>query len=419
MNPKSSTLQNVINSAPKTLDLTNESHLDQVLQAADTILTEYNNPASLDKIEKELIAQAGDVPLLVHLAVKLAKSKAMIAGMDAPVHTSVVFAVFKERNRIRSKAEHPHGENILIRKIAQLRLLFDSFPGFTWDLTIVDDGCPEGSGGILQEIHRTQCRDAPVRVLFLEEGIEREFPVTKPLTSTEDSKKGGAIQYGLWTVAQQTSENHIIVFTDADLSTHLGQTGLLMDGILDQGKDAAIGSRRERTSVVVKKGLRNMRGKLFIYLWKRLIPNLNYIVDTQCGFKAFKADTVRAIIDGLIEKQFAFDIELLLKTELRNPDSIVKVPVAWIDSDAASTTTDLQPYLPMLKSIAAMYRKYLPPNPVSEQFAAFIEALDDKDWNRLLENIPSEITSREPLEFSGFSGVQVADFEGILVRVSV
>ena len=31
------------------------------------------------------------------------------------------------------------------------------------------------------------------------------------------------------------------------------------------GADAAIGSRREPTSIVVKKGVRNTRGKLFIY----------------------------------------------------------------------------------------------------------------------------------------------------------
>ena len=52
-------------------------------------------------------------------------------------------------------------------------------------------------------------------------------------------------------------------------------------------REAVIGSRREEASIVVKKGVRNLRGKLFIYLWKRLIPNLNYVVDTQCGFKAF------------------------------------------------------------------------------------------------------------------------------------
>ena len=266
-------LQKIIASAPTTLDLTDEGHLDQLLQTAASLLTTYKASDLLDNVEQELIADRENVPLFVHLAVKLAKSKRIIAAIKDPVHTSIVFAVYKEHNRIRSKSEHPHGENILLRKIAQLQWLFEPFPNFSWNLIIVDDGCPMHSGRLLQEIHREQSPNTEVQVLFLEEAISQGLSVTKPMTSTDHSRKGGAVQYGLWAATQMKRENHIIVFTDADLSTHLGQTGLLIEGILNQGKDAAIGSRRERASVVVKKGKRNLRGKLFIYLWKRLIPN--------------------------------------------------------------------------------------------------------------------------------------------------
>jgi hypothetical protein len=80
----------------------------------------------------------------------------------------------------------------------------------------------------------------------------------------------------MWYAAkkQPNSKNHIVAFTDADLSTHLGQTMLLINPVLNHSKLASIGSRREENSVVVKKGKRNDRGKLFIYLWKQLIPEL-------------------------------------------------------------------------------------------------------------------------------------------------
>ena len=78
-----------------------------------------------------------------------------------------------------------------------------------------------------------------------------------------------------------------------------------------------------------------------------------------------------------------------------------------IDSEAASTTTDLQPYLPMLRSIAGMYRRYLPPNPTADRFASFVESLDEAAWNRLLEHIPEAITSREPVDFGDWDGVSV------------
>lgn len=136
---------------------------------------------------------------------------------------------------------------------------------------------------------------------------------------------------------------------------------------------------------------------------------LNHIVDTQCGFKAFRADVVRAIVEDLIEKRFAIDIELLLRTELRRAGAIAKVPVAWIDSEAASTTTGINPYLSMLQSVAQMYRKYLPPNPKSDAFAHFVESLDESAWDALLNNIPQEIADGDPARFGHFDAIGPED----------
>jgi len=276
-------------------------------------------------------------------------------------------------------------------------------------MIVVDDGCPEGSGRIARDIVKAKHWSDRVKVLFLVDAIAAGAPVTAPLMTPDDSRKGGSVALGMWTAAETVRDNHVIVFTDADLSTHLGQTGLLMEQVLVGGFDAAIGSRREPLSVVIKKGVRNTRGKLFIYLWKRLIGVLPDVVDTQCGFKGFSAPVVREIAGDLLEKKFAFDIELLIKTRLLRSESIARVPIAWIDSEALSTTTDIQPYLPMLQAIVGMYRTYLPAEERAEAFAVFIENLDEAAWNRLVENIPAGITQREPADFGGFSGVSVDD----------
>ena len=180
---------------------------------------------------------------------------------------------------------------------------------------------------------------------------------------------------------------------------------MLIAPILDGGFDAAIGSRREPLSVVIKGGARNTRGKLFIYLWKRLVPLLSPIVDTQCGFKGFRADVAKVIVQDTVEKRFAFDIELLLRTTLARGGSIERVPIAWIDSEAASTTKELQPYLRMLQSIVRIANRYLPDDPRAADFAALIESLDEASWNRLSNQVPSEIAKREPLEFDEFDAV--------------
>lgn len=400
--------------APEELDLTNGQHLEMATGAADSLIEAADSHEELTIFEQRLFEADLSTPLLVHLAAKLALSKSLVARLPDSARLSVIFAMYKEHNRILEPEAHAHGEDFLRRKVAQLEWLFEPAPSIEWRILAVDDGCPEGSGRIAQEIIEQSGLAQRAEALFLEEAIRRGEPVTRPSRQTSDSQKGGSIQLGMWQAAQQDAPDHVILFTDADLSTHLGQAGLLMDPILVGGADAAIGSRREPTSVAIKKGKRNVRGKLFIYLWKRLLPDLNRIVDTQCGFKAFRADVARRIVVDTLEKKFAFDIELLLRTELTRPDSIVKVPIAWIDSEAASTTTDLEPYLPMLQSIVGFYRHYLPANPESGTFAAFIEELDEDSWHRLVDSIPAEIAEADPTRFGDHAPVTAADLQAIL-----
>ncbi len=397
--------------SPEQLDLTNAEHLALVTGFADDLLACEAQPGQYRQLEDDLVSRKDQVPLPVHLAAKLALSRSTVLTWEGPAHLSVVFAMYKEHQRILKNDQVAGGEDFLRRKVHQLEWLFAGRDDLTWDLFAVDDGCPEGSGRIAQQIIDEDGLGDRVKVLFLEEAIKQGLAVVSPLEKTSESMKGGSVELGMWTAAQQDKTNHVVVFTDADLSTHLGQSGLLMDRILLGGMDAAIGSRRMPESVVIKKGSRNTRGKLFIYLWKRIIAIIPEIIDTQCGFKGFRASTVRAIVPQMLEKKFAFDIELLIKTRLRRPASIDQIGVAWIDSDALSTTTDIQPYLPMLKAMVGMYRHYLEATPAESGFADFIDGLDEDAWERLQDNIPLGITDREPADYVEYQGVTVADLQ--------
>ncbi len=374
--------------APAGLDLRDALHLDLARTTAESFLSACPSLAELDSLEASLLERRDEVPLLVHLAGKLARSRRMVEEIDrtrresaelaaGTVRVSVVFAMYREQERILPAGIHPHGEDFLVRKIEQLEWLLGDLPSLSWEMIAVDDGCPDRSGCVALEILAERAPDAPVQVIFLDDAIREGSPVTAGLESTDDSRKGGSIQLGMWTAAAEDgSLDHVIAYTDADLSTHLGQLGLLIDPILRGGSAAAIGSRREPESVAVKGGARNERGRKFIALWKRMLPLLGDITDTQCGFKAWRVDVALEILPDLIEHQFAFDVELLIKTELRWPGSIARVPIAWIDSEVASTTPEFDPYLGMLKSIAAMYRRYLPSEPGAEEVAELVERGD-------------------------------------------
>jgi hypothetical protein len=379
------TVAEAVAAAPVGLDLRDAGHLDFARRTAERFLCACPSSDDLQRLEGSLLRSRDEVPLGVHLAVKLARSRRLMEGIEAarsetsnedppPLRVTVVFAMYREHERILPRALHEHGEDFLVRKIEQLEWLFADLTSFAWQLIAVDDGCPDGSGSVAQEILARRAAGAPARVLFLANGIRDGSPVAASLGSTEDSRKGGSIHYGMWTAASEAgSSDHVTAYTDADLSTHLGQLGLLIDPIVRGGSEAAIGSRREPESVVVKGGARNERGKQFIALWKQMIPLLGDITDTQCGFKAWRTRTVLEILPDLIEHQFAFDVELLIKTELRRSASVTRVPIAWIDSEAASTTPEFDPYLGMLKSIAAMYRRYLPAEPAADRVAEQVE----------------------------------------------
>ena len=401
-----------IESGPKKPDLTVQEYNQQIIIAAEELLNSGITLEQISVAEKGLLDQHEESLIFMLLVLKVIRSRILVQALNEPVRISVVFAVYKEHNRIKKKSEHPHGENFLVRKVEQLRWLFKDLHNIQWQLIVVDDGCPEGSGKIAEEIVAKENLQREVSVLFLKDAIQQGYLPVRSLSSTSESQKGGSIVFGMWKAVQEYgTQNHIVAFTDADLSTHLGQTGLLIDPIFKRDKLSAIGSRRETDSVVIKKGARNNRGKLFIYLWKRLIPNLGEVVDTQCGFKAFKAAVIPTICEDLIEKKFAFDIELLLRTSLINPNGIEKVGIAWIDSEAASTTTALSPYLPMLKSIVKMYEKYFDSSSDRDKFASFIEGLDEESFHVLLDHIPQKLLDREPIEYTAYDEVTVSDLK--------
>ena len=398
-------IDKIIDSCPRKIDLTDTNNSQLILKKSEELLEGCDSQAKLESLEHELIARNDSGLIFVLLALKIARSKWIIHNIKKPFMLTVVFAVYKEHKRIRKKSEHPHGEDFLLRKAAQLEYLFGGEGAIHWELLVVDDGCPENSGKIAQEIVDTHGLGDRVKVLFLADAIQQKILPAIGLSSTQESQKGGSIVYGMRQAVQKNrTKDHVVVYTDADLSTHLGQLGLLLEPILDGEKIAAVGSRREANSVVIKKASRSDRGKLFIYLWKNLISPLGDIgiIDTQCGFKAFRSDIVLEISKNLIEKKFAFDIELLLKTVLidNSVNSIAKIPIAWIDSEAASTTADLQPYLPMLQAIVKMYKRYCSPTPRSDKFAAFINTLTESDFNKLINNLPAAIQDREAHEYA-------------------
>lgn len=366
----------------KELDLTCEAQLSQIIKMADQVLAWDRDLFDLRQLERNprYFSHLG-----FQLALKLAISKHCVNAINAPTEITVVFAVYGETKRMMNAQQHKYGEDCVRRKVEQLDWLVADNPHTYWRIEIVDDGCPEGSGALASNLIRELGRQDQISVHYLEHGISTDHPACTALTQCADSQKGGAIAYGLWLAQQRNSSaQHYICYTDADLSTHLGQLGLLLEPLIQRRANVSCGSRREAHSIVLKGGTRNQRGKLFIYLWQQLLPHLAYMLDTQCGFKAFRADTLEPLLRDRVENRFAFDLELLLKAELNAPNCLAKVAIGWIDSEQLSSTTQQPPYLSMLKSAVIIYHNYLPLNAHANAYAKLISMMDEAAWERML-----------------------------------
>jgi hypothetical protein len=337
----------VTKNMPLHMDLTDPAYERQAFKTAALLMDLYPEEDELRAVDRHIVIEQQKHPVMLHLGSKLALSKMSLKSFSAPIFSSFVVAMYKENNRIRTRAEHPAGEDFLRRKVAQLKWLFEGEIDKKWELVFVDDGCPEKSGEIAESIIRQEGY-SNVRVLFLADAIAEGSPVAKGLTSTDDSQKGGAIQYGMWSVIREQHDNarHIVIYTDSDLSTNIAQAGLLLLQLENQNRMCTIGTRYDTGGVyctpVGAQGLTNYDHTMLVFrhfIRTKLLPQLGEVVDTQCGFKAFKAEVLKKVLERMTDKRFSFDMELLLLTALhggRGGSAVGKAPIVWIESNEES-----------------------------------------------------------------------------------
>ncbi len=134
--------------------------------------------------------------------------------------------------------------------------------------------------------------------------------------------KGYSVRNGML-----NSRGHIVLFSDADLSSPIEEAPKLFNA-LEQGADIAIGSRwlRSETQTQRQPLHRQLFGRIF-NLALRLTLGLHF-KDTQCGFKAFKRPAVEAIFPLQRIERWGFDPEILFLAR-RFKFKVKEVPVLW------------------------------------------------------------------------------------------
>jgi dolichyl-phosphate beta-glucosyltransferase len=162
------------------------------------------------------------------------------------------------------------------------------------ELIVVDDGSTDGTA----------------------EAAERGFAAAgateaRVIRVEPNRGKGFAVRTGLL-----AARGAVALFTDADLSTPITEAPKLVAPIRSGQYDIVFGSRAlDRKLIGVHQPWRREQSGRVFNLAVRLATGLPFW-DTQCGFKAFRMDVCRAVVEGSTIDRFGFDVELLYVARL-------------------------------------------------------------------------------------------------------
>lgn len=218
-----------------------------------------------------------------------------------------------------------------------LRLTLDYLSAYAGDseLIVVNDGSTDTTSTIARE----KLANTKIATQLLE-----NFP---------NRGKGAAVRTGLL-----AAKRPIGLFFDADLSTPLSEIPKVIEPIANGDVDVAFGSRAlDRRLIGVHQPWRREQGGRVFNLLVRLTTGMPFW-DTQCGFKAFRLDVCRPILESARITGFAFDVELLYLAH-RAGLRLREIPVRWNHAEG-SKVNFLNDSLRMLREVIALRARFKP-----------------------------------------------------------
>lgn len=237
------------------------------------------------------------------------------SGGVRPIDLSIVIPALDETDRL------PDG----------LGRLFAHVEPSSTEVIVVDDGSTDNT--------------ARVAAHHLE-----PFPHHSVVQLTVNRGKGAAVKAGV-----ARARGRSIVFMDADMATDLNCLPSLLAAL--ENAHIAIGSRAApEAEITGATFMREMGGRSFNRIVRSVTP-LRFL-DTQCGFKAFRASTAKLLFHLSSIQGLAFDVELLALAQ-RIGYQIAEVPVRW-DMVAGGKINMMTDPFAMTRDVISTRRKLRP-----------------------------------------------------------
>jgi len=228
--------------------------------------------------------------LRVRVLVPLPRRREAIAADGPRPMVDIVIPVHNEERDLRASVLRLHA------------YLTQQFP-FSARITIADNASTDATPAVAAEL----AEELPeVRVLRL-----------------NDKGRGRALA-----AAWLTSDARVVSYMDVDLSTDLSALLPLVAPVISGHSQVSIGSRLVAGSRVRRGPKREVISRVYNILL-RLVLRVRF-KDAQCGFKALRADVARSLLPDVVNRNWFFDTELLVRAE-RAGLRIHELPVDWTD----------------------------------------------------------------------------------------
>ncbi|MCA1593484.1 MAG: glycosyltransferase family 2 protein [Acidobacteria bacterium] len=211
-----------------------------------------------------------------------------------PLSLSIIIPAYNESERIG-------------KTLRDILAYLDEQPAES-ELIVVDDGSKDDTARVSEEIFSSG---------------ERGKVEARVIRYEQNRGKGYAVRTGLL-----AARAPIALFSDADLSTPITETPKVVAPIRSGEYDLIFGSRAlDRGLIGVHQSWRREQGGRVFNMIVRLATRLPFW-DTQCGFKAFRMDVCRPIIEAAKIDRFGFDVELIYVAHLAGL-RVREWPVRW------------------------------------------------------------------------------------------
>ncbi len=237
----------------------------------------------------------------------------------------------------------------------------------SFELIAVNDGCTDGSERALAGL-----------------------PIVRLIDFAENQGKGVALRAGL---TQGTGR--YLGFIDGDGDIPASQLEAFVGAIRNSSPDIVLGSKLHRNSKVAYPLLRRLYSLGYQQLTRLLfgLPTR----DTQTGVKFIRRDVLAEVLPRMLEKRYAFDLELLVVARYLGHCDVLELPVE-IRERFTSTISIKAVYWMLLDTFAIVYRlrvlKYYQPDELAPRVSPGL-ADDTEGWaSWLARPVTSNVVDR-------------------------